>query len=89
LHEANAGELEKAAALFKEAASHAGKHVPASHNNHGVMLVLLGNVKEAEQEFDNALKASDGRLAEAALNLSLCRSLTATLRQDYKLSILN
>jgi tetratricopeptide (TPR) repeat protein len=87
LLEAKAGEFEKAATLFKEAASHAGKHVPASHNNHGVMLARLGFLKEAEREFDNALKASDGRLEEAAYNLNLCRSLTSGLRSDYKLSI--
>ena len=89
LLEARAREFEKAAALFKEAASHAGKHVPASHNNHGVMLVRLGFLKEAEKEFDNALKTSDGRLADAAHNLNLCRSLTSGLRPDYKLSIIN
>lgn len=89
LHEAQAGKFEKAAALFKEAASRAGKHVPASHNNYGVMLVLLGFPKEGEKEFDNALKASDGRLAEAAFNLNLCRSLTSSLRPNYKLAIFN
>ena len=77
LLEAQAGGFEKAAALFKEAASHPGKHVPASHNNYGVMLVQLGFLKEAEKEFDNALRASNGSLAEAAHNLNLCRSLTS------------
>jgi Tfp pilus assembly protein PilF len=77
LLEAQAGEFEKAAALFKEAASHPGKHVPASHNNYGVMLVQLGFLKEAEKEFDTALKASNGSLAEAAHNLNLCHSLTS------------
>ena len=89
LLEAKAGEFAKAAAFFKEAASHAGLHVPASHNNYGVMLARLGFMKEAEQEFVNALKASDGRLADASHNLTLCRSLTASVRPDYKLSTLN
>jgi tetratricopeptide (TPR) repeat protein len=89
LLEAKAGEFEKAAALFKEAASYAGKHVPASHNNHGVMLARLGFLQDAEKEFDKALRASDGRLADAAHNLNLCRSLTSALRPEYKLSILN
>lgn len=88
LIEANAGEFSKAAALFKEASSHAGLHVPASHNNYGVMLARLGFLKEAEQEFVNALKASEGRLADAVHNLNLCRSLTAiTVGQDYKMSM--
>ena len=77
LLEAQAGEFEKAAALFKEAASHPGKHAPASHNNYGVMLVQLGFFKEAEKEFDTALKASNGSLSEAAHNLNLCHSLTS------------
>lgn len=89
LLEAKAGDFEKAAALFKEAASYNGKHVPASHNNHGVMLARLGFLKEAEKEFALALKTSDGQLADAAHNLELCRSLTAGVTRDYKLSILN
>lgn len=89
LLEVKAGEFEKAAALFKEAASYNGQHAPASHNNHGVMLARMGLLKEAEREFAIALKTSDGRLADAAHNLNLCRSLTAGLRPDYKLSIVN
>jgi tetratricopeptide (TPR) repeat protein len=87
LIEARAGEFNKAAALFREAAARAGEHVPASHNNLGVMLAQLGFMKEAEQEFVIALKASDGRFADAAHNLNLCRSLTASLRRDYKVSL--
>lgn len=86
LLEARAGEFKKAAALFREAATRAGEHVPASHNNLGVMLAHLGFMKEAEQEFVIALEASDGRFHDAAHNLNLCRSLTASLRQDYKIS---
>jgi hypothetical protein len=63
LLEAQAGEFEKAAALFKAAASHPGKQ--------------LGFLKEAEKEFDKAVKTSNGSLTEAADNLNLCRSLTA------------
>lgn len=87
LIEARAGELNKAAALFREASARAGEHVPASHNNLGVMLAQLGFVKEAEQQFLIALKESDGRFADAAHNLNLCRSLTASLKHDYKLSV--
>ena len=86
LIEARAGEFKKAAALFREAAARAGEHVPASHNNLGVMLAQLGFMKEAEQAFVIALQASDGRFADAAHNLNLCRSLTASLNQDYKIS---
>lgn len=86
LIEVKAGEFKKAVALFREAAARAGEHVPASHNNLGVMLAQLGFIKEAEQEFVIALKASNGRFADAAYNLNLCRSLTASLRQDYKIS---
>ena len=79
LLEAQAGEPAKAAALFREAASREGAHVPASHNNLGVMLTRLGLFKEAEEQFATALRKSDGALADAARNLNLCRSLTATL----------
>lgn len=88
LLEAKAGEFQKAALLFREAAARAGEHVPASHNNLGVMLAQLGFLKEAEQEFIFALKASDGRFEDAAHNLNLCRSLTAGANRDYKLAII-
>ena len=86
LIEARTGELRKAAALFREAAARNGEHVPASHNNLGVMLAQLGFLKEAEQEFVIALRQANGDFADAAHNLNLCRSLTASLRQDYKIS---
>jgi len=86
--EAKAGEFEKAAAFFREAATRAGEHVPASHNNLGVMLARLGFIKDAEQEFLMALKAADGRYDDAAYNLSLCRTLSASVRRPYKLSII-
>jgi tetratricopeptide (TPR) repeat protein len=85
---AKAGEFQKAAMLFREAATRTGEHVPASHNNLGVMLARMGFLKEAEQEFIVALKASDGRFDDAIHNLNLCRSLTATAKQDFKLSII-
>jgi tetratricopeptide (TPR) repeat protein len=88
LLEAKAGEFQKAATLFREAAARAGEHVPASHNNLGVMLAQLGFLKEAEQEFIFALKASEGRFDDAAHNLNLCRSLTAGVNREYKLSIM-
>ena len=88
LLDAKAGEFQKAATLFREAAARAGEHVPASHNNLGVMLAHLGFLKEAEQEFIIALKASDGRFDDAAHNLNLCRSITAGTKRDYKLSIM-
>ena len=89
LLEAKTGDFKKAAALFRETAARDGAHVPSSHNNLGVMLVHLGFLKEAEQEFVVALQQAEGRFDEAAHNLSLCRSLTSGLRQDYKLSVLN
>jgi tetratricopeptide (TPR) repeat protein len=75
LLEAKAGEFKKAAALFRDAGLREGRHVPASHNNLGVMLAKLGFLKEAEKEFAIALKSADGVFADAAHNLKLCRSL--------------
>jgi len=80
--EAQAGNFQRAAALFKEAAAQKGAHVPASHNNLGVMLARLGFLKEAEQEFVIALKTSNGQLNDAAHNLNLCRSLTTQIPRD-------
>ena len=89
LLEARAEEFNKAAALFREAAARAGEHVPPSHNNLGVMLAQLGFMKEAEQEFVMALKQANGVFADAAHNLNLCRSLTASLGQDYRISTID
>lgn len=87
--EANAGEFRKAAELFRDAASRKGEHVPASHNNLGVMLARLGLLKKAEKSFMVALKESDNRLGDAAHNLKLCRSLMLSTRlhdsQDFRL----
>src|SRR5688500_10426392 len=84
LLEANAGDFKKAAALFRDAASREGQHVAASRNNLGVMLARLGFLKEAEKEFEIALKETKGRFDDAAHNLKLCRSLA--LVQDFRLS---
>jgi tetratricopeptide (TPR) repeat protein len=87
--ETKSGEFRKAADLFREAASRKGEHVPASHNNLGVMLARLGLLKEAEKSFIVALKESDHRLDEATHNLKLCRSLMLSTRlhdsQDFRL----
>jgi tetratricopeptide (TPR) repeat protein len=87
--EAKAGEFEKAAALFREAAARAGEHVPASHNNLGVMLARLGYLKEAEQEFILALKASQGRFDDAAHNLNLCHKNAQKAQNDLSKIILS
>jgi tetratricopeptide (TPR) repeat protein len=78
--EARSGEFTKAADLFRDAAARKGEHVPASHNNLGVMLARLGLLKEAEKSFIVALKESDNRLNDAAHNLKLCRSLMLSTR---------
>ncbi|HJU93624.1 MAG TPA: tetratricopeptide repeat protein [Pyrinomonadaceae bacterium] len=72
---AKAGELTKAAALFRDAAAREGRHVAASHNNLGVVLARLGFLKEAEKEFVIALKSSNGVFEDASQNLKLCRTL--------------
>ena len=70
-----AGELKQAAELFRDAAAREGQHVPASHNNLGVVLARLGFLKDAENEFAIALKSSGGVFEDAAQNLKLCRTL--------------
>ncbi|HET9714026.1 MAG TPA: tetratricopeptide repeat protein [Pyrinomonadaceae bacterium] len=87
--EARSGELRKAADLFRDAASRKCNHVPASHNNLGVMLARLGLLQEAEKSFIVALKESNNRLDEADHNLKLCRSLMLSTRlrnsDDFRL----
>jgi tetratricopeptide (TPR) repeat protein len=89
--EVRSGEFRKAADLFRDAASRKGEHVPASHNNLGVMLARLGLLKEAEKSFIVALKESDNRLDDAAHNLKLCRSLmlSTRLRDSQGFRLLN
>jgi tetratricopeptide (TPR) repeat protein len=87
--EAKAGEFEKAAALFREAAARAGEHVPASHNNLGVMLAHMGFLKEAEQQFILALKKSGGRFDDAAHNLNLCHKNAQKAQNDLSKIILS
>jgi tetratricopeptide (TPR) repeat protein len=87
--EAKAGEFAKAAAFFREAAARAGEHVPASHNNLGVMLARMGLMKEAEQEFIFALKASEGRYDDAAHNLNLCHQTAQKAQSDLSKIVLS
>jgi tetratricopeptide (TPR) repeat protein len=73
-------DLEGAAAHFTEAI--AGKITPGSHNNLGVVLALKGRLREAEREFEVALRQSGGTFADATHNLNLCRSLIRASAQD-------
>lgn len=66
-------DYERAAVHFRKAI--AGERTPGSHNNLGVMLALKGRLREAEREFELALRQSGGAFADAAYNLKLCRSL--------------
>ncbi len=72
---ANAGDIQVAAALFRKALNRSGDHVIASHNNLGVMLARMRQLKEAEKEFAIAFRLSNGEFSDAAHNLDLCRRL--------------
>lgn len=74
---AGKGDSEAAAASFRKAISLGGLHVPASHNNLGVMLARLGRLSEAQREFETALRETGGDFEDANRNLKLCRSLLA------------
>jgi tetratricopeptide (TPR) repeat protein len=71
------GDYEAAAACYRKAIGRVGAHVPASHNNLGVMLAHQGRLIEAGREFEIALKQTNGDFDVAAQNLKLCRSLLA------------
>jgi tetratricopeptide (TPR) repeat protein len=66
-----------ASAFFRKALDHSGEHVPATHNNLGVMLARMHRLTEAEKEFVAALRLSRGDYEDAAYNLKLCRRLIA------------
>jgi Tfp pilus assembly protein PilF len=60
--------------LFREAINRSKDHLPASHNNLGVTLALLGRFPEAEREFEIALEQTSSKYDDALYNLALCRS---------------
>lgn len=69
------GDYVTAATSFRKALGHSGAHIPASHNNLGVMLARLGRLTDARLEFEIALRETGGNFEDAAYNLKLCRSL--------------
>jgi len=72
------GDHKAAAAFFKEAITRSRDRFPASHNNLGVALARMGRLPEAQQEFETALRQTNGVFIEATHNLKLCRSLLAS-----------
>lgn len=87
LLEANEGNLELAARLFKEAGLKSGEHTASSHNNLGVVFARMGRLLEAEKEFRVALRQAGGQFTEASDNLKLCRSLLLTAENLGTLSM--
>jgi tetratricopeptide (TPR) repeat protein len=82
---ARENDFERAATHFSEAIN--GDKTPGSHNNLGVMLALKGRLHEAKREFEVALRQSGGTFADAAHNLSLCRSLLRASPKDSVASL--
>jgi hypothetical protein len=74
---ARAGNYTRAAQFFKDAIRRPGDHLPASHNNLGVILAWTGHLKDAEFQFKIALRLTGGTLEDASQNLKLCRYLLA------------
>jgi len=70
---AGESEYEKAATHFTEVITRESS--PASHNNLGVVLALKGRLREAEREFERALREAAGSFPDATNNLKLCQSL--------------
>ncbi|MGH9945532.1 MAG: hypothetical protein ACRD9R_24520, partial [Pyrinomonadaceae bacterium] len=69
-----AGDYRAAATLFGDAIRFSNDRHPAGRNNLGVILALMGRYREAEREFEIALRQEDGSYEDARLNLALCRS---------------
>jgi len=76
------GDYSMGARLFREAIKRPGEHLPASHNNLGVVLASTGRLREAEREFEKALQLTRGTFGVAAQNLELCRHLMAGEKID-------
>jgi Flp pilus assembly protein TadD len=74
-----AGDFAGAEAAFRNSIIYKSIDSAWSHNNVGVLLVLRGDLSEAQKEFEKALEASAGKLIEARNNLEYCRS--RSLRQ--------
>jgi tetratricopeptide (TPR) repeat protein len=84
---ASSKDLLTASAFFKKALDHSGEHIPATHNNLGVMLARMHRLTEAEKEFVAALRLTRGDYKDAAYNLRLCRRLIAGGSDVAKISL--
>jgi len=51
------------------------------------MLAKMGQLKDAEREFDSAFRQSKGAIDEAAYNLKVCRSLLAMTTRSQLASL--
>ncbi len=51
------------------------------------MLAMVGRLKEAEGEFESALRQSKGKFEEAEYNLKLCRSVLDTSTRSQLASL--
>jgi tetratricopeptide (TPR) repeat protein len=68
------GDFAGAEAAFRNSIIYKSIDSAWSHNNVGVLLVLRGDLAEAQNEFERALEASGGKLIEARNNLEYCRA---------------
>ena len=84
---ASGKDLLTAVTFFRKALDHSGEHVPATHNNLGVMLARMHRLTEAEKEFVAALRLTRGDYEDAAYNLRLCRRLIAGGSDVAKISL--
>lgn len=68
-------DYDSAMSAFENAVKYRTIDAAISHNNIGVIAAMRGKIDEAERAFELALKASEGRLNEAAANLAACRAM--------------
>ena len=61
---------------YRQAIAQSEDHIPACHNNLGVILAQAGMLEEATREFEIAVKNSRGKFIEADQNLTRCRKMT-------------
>jgi tetratricopeptide (TPR) repeat protein len=75
LESQRAGDDRGAVEHYRQAVAQSKDGIPACHNNLGVILAKSGLLEEAAREFENAIRRSRGKFAEASQNLARLRQM--------------
>jgi tetratricopeptide (TPR) repeat protein len=73
---------EAARGAFEKSVEHKSIAAAIGHNNLGVIFALGGDFKAAVNEFETALKKSNGKFSIAERNLQFCKSLGVNFNRE-------